>query len=1086
MGFEKATLVSRRDNPAKQGWLTGAYRERRGLQYWAVRWTDGLIEYLAEDQLALVGEGPSRDPYELIAAGRYGRSGDLRRSLTHENLSGRLANLVYSMGITNTEFFAHQYKPLLTLLESPSDGLLIADEVGLGKTIEAGLIWTELRAREDLRRLLVVCPAMLVEKWRDELKLRFGVEAVVAKAAELELELRQSAAHGPMKAWICSYSALRPPRGWKGEEATTEQKRSGREILAALLEGSKESEPILDLVIFDEAHYMRNAESATYKLGVLLRDVSHYRVLLSATPINLANEDLLHLLQLCDPDHFQFPQAFQEILAANAPLVRARDAALYGEDPTLVRELLEASKAQELLSDSRQLAALLIQSEADGWLADSASRVELATSLERINLLGHVLTRTRKREVQVSRPIRAVKTEAVPMSKAEARFYDYVTAGIREYAASRGISDGFLLATPQRQVCSSAAAFVRSWSRSHTDIAGDLEEEAGDTADLDRLPGVQRDVESHASLRSYLEANKPADINLNELSENDTKFERLRAVLQELFKENSSEKVVLFTSFRATARYLQEKLTGAGIVSRLVWGNMHDEKYEVLLAFRENPSIRVLISTEVAAEGVDLQFCRVLVNYDLPWNPMRVEQRIGRIDRLGQHANQIHIWNLFYANTIDERIINRLLTRLKIFTSTLGEAEPVVGETIQRLEADLLTRPLSKAQEEEMIDRAAQALDYIRVQQERLEQNAAQLVAHGGLLLDRIQAAQELRKSVTERDLETYVRDFLAAYAPGHLLVLEAQELLEYTLKLPDRTALELEDFCRRNGLVGETLLSQGTPRRCRFLNRIDTRRRGDLEIIHQFHPLVRFINERLRDENATFFPIVAVQLRAVEPPIVEGTYLVLLHRWTFEGVKTEEWLQSRACGVGALNVLEQNDTEILLSRCRLDGVDWLEAPASTSTDAVESAFDELDEQLRRDFERLKLSKTNENEDRAALQVRAIEDHLRHRTNSYMETRARHAAAGRASLVKATQGRIDRLRARMELQRERVRQAEKMKSDDRFVCACLVKVGGKNGGSQERTSETQGALARARAASIGAARSREDGAIGPSGRLSAS
>jgi SNF2 family DNA or RNA helicase len=85
-------------------------------------------------------------------------------ALTHVHLSGRLANLVYSMGVTNTEFFAHQYKPLLTLLESPADGLLIADEVGLGKTIEAGIIWTELRAREDMRRLLVVCPAMLREK----------------------------------------------------------------------------------------------------------------------------------------------------------------------------------------------------------------------------------------------------------------------------------------------------------------------------------------------------------------------------------------------------------------------------------------------------------------------------------------------------------------------------------------------------------------------------------------------------------------------------------------------------------------------------------------------------------------------------------------------------------------------------------------------------------------------------------------------------------------------------------------------------------------------------------------------------------
>jgi SNF2 family DNA or RNA helicase len=117
-----------------------------------------------EDQIEKLNVIISKDRFELIEQGRYGRSEDLRRSLTHVHLSGRLANLVYSMGVTNTDFYAHQYKPLLTMLESPADGLLIADEVGLGKTIEAGIIWTELRAREDMRRLLIVCPCGLARE----------------------------------------------------------------------------------------------------------------------------------------------------------------------------------------------------------------------------------------------------------------------------------------------------------------------------------------------------------------------------------------------------------------------------------------------------------------------------------------------------------------------------------------------------------------------------------------------------------------------------------------------------------------------------------------------------------------------------------------------------------------------------------------------------------------------------------------------------------------------------------------------------------------------------------------------------------
>ena len=135
------------------------------------------------------------DAYELLTRSRFGRAADLRRSLTFLHLSGRLANLVYSMETTNVDFYAYQYKPVLSFLESPSNGLLIADEVGLAKTIEAGLIWTELRARYDARRLVVFCPAMLREKWRDELRERFGVDAVIIATTSKSDEVIHQAAN---------------------------------------------------------------------------------------------------------------------------------------------------------------------------------------------------------------------------------------------------------------------------------------------------------------------------------------------------------------------------------------------------------------------------------------------------------------------------------------------------------------------------------------------------------------------------------------------------------------------------------------------------------------------------------------------------------------------------------------------------------------------------------------------------------------------------------------------------------------------------------------------------------------------------
>jgi len=148
------------------------------------------------------------------------------------------------------------------------------------------------------------------------------------------------------------------------------------------------------------------------------------------------------------------------------------------------------------------------------------------------------------------------------------------------------------------------------------------------------------------------------------------------------------------------------------------------------------------VSTDVASEGVDLQFSKVVVNYDLPWNPTRIEQRIGRIDRLGQKSKLIHVWNLYFIDTIDERIVSRLLSRLKIFEEALGEAEAIVGETIRRLESSLLTRPLTPAEEDERIDQAAQALENVRLHREDLERNAAHLMAHGNKLWN---ASRQLR-----------------------------------------------------------------------------------------------------------------------------------------------------------------------------------------------------------------------------------------------------------------------------------------------------------------------------------------------------
>lgn len=1041
MPWEKGTEVVRIDNPGKQGITTGQIRQRGDVAYYGVRWRDGSNDYVAEDQLEPLSTTLGNDPYVVLERGRLGRSEDLRRSLTHVHLSGRLANLVYSMGVTNTEFFAHQYKPLLTLLESPADGLLIADEVGLGKTIEAGIIWTELRAREDMRRLLVVCPAMLRDKWRDELKQRFGIDATLVNAKTLVEELKHSSSVGPSKAWIASYQALRPPKNWRPGVEADGKRLSARAVLANLLDDNSSEDPLVDLVVFDEAHYMRNPESAAHTLGEMLREVSHYRVLLSATPINLANEDLYHLLRLCDPDHFQYPSSFRDMLVANRPLVLARDAALRrtASVEEIMTHVQDAAKG-ELLMQSRQLAAILEEPPTEALLQSPGYRAELAASLERVNLLAHVVTRTRKRDVQMERPRRVVTPESVPMTEAERRFYNYVTEVTRDFAWRRGISDGFLLATPQRQVCSCPAAFARAWLGGDAaliddmaDIAMEDNEEADDEFELEDIS---------ASLKEFLQANRPRDIDVDDLERSDSKLHRLVEVLMKYFSDHPGEKVVLFTSFRATAQYLEKRLNELAMRSLLIWGNMRESKQELIDEFRERPELRVLVSTEVAAEGVDLQFCRLLINYDLPWNPMRVEQRIGRIDRLGQKAQVIHIWNLFYKETIDERILGRLLSRLKIFEEALGEPEPIIGETIQRLESKLLTSRLSPAEEEAEIERARQALENVRLRQEELERNASQMIAHGGLVLDRIAAAQELARRVTESDLIIYVRDYLARHAPGHQFT-SLPEPHQFSVQLPVNVAAELEDYCRKNGLIGQTMLGSGTLRICRFVNSVTAVSNKAWEPVNQFHPLIRFIGDKLGKLDEAFYPVISVKVSTeFASDVPAGDYMFAIRKWTFKGVKDEEWLQSAVCNLHDRRLLDEEQGEALVNLARVNGTDWLEAANTVDRTNAAECLDHLELHLAQAYERASKRKQDENADRLMFQLHSIDQHLLLRLQVLEATRDRHELLRRPGLVRATQGRIDKLKARMALKREQVQQRERVVPDHELVCSGLLRVGG--------------------------------------------
>src|SRR5215510_9553834 len=182
--IEQAGLFVRLiDDPNRQGTTTGKSKVIGSTLRVEVRFSPNEKKFVAVELLELVPEGG--DIYDDIEAKRFGSNVDLRSTLTLEKLKGRLTNVLYSMEASNTDFYAHQFKPVLRFLESPVGRLLIADEVGLGKTIEATYIWKEIQARQSARRLLIVCPAMLREKWRSDLRRRFNITGEIISAKDL-------------------------------------------------------------------------------------------------------------------------------------------------------------------------------------------------------------------------------------------------------------------------------------------------------------------------------------------------------------------------------------------------------------------------------------------------------------------------------------------------------------------------------------------------------------------------------------------------------------------------------------------------------------------------------------------------------------------------------------------------------------------------------------------------------------------------------------------------------------------------------------------------------------------------------------
>ena len=981
---------------SRVGTVTTARRPSRGSQPdRLVIDFAGTLDAVSEDQLEPLPDA-DESPTDLLSKSKLSSLEAVRNAILRIHLGGRLVDTLYSLEATNTDFYAHQYLPVLKLLDAPTGRLLIADEVGLGKTIEAGLIWTEFRARSQHRRLLVVCPAVLKGKWVAELRTRFAVDADEHTAASLFDLLDNPLKRERGFAAVCSLQALRP----SDDDAAGASQRPTDRLLRRLAADPE----ALDLVVIDEAHHLRNAKTKSHRVGEALRDATKKLLLLSATPVHNGSDDLQSLLRLIDAETFAFEGTLRRILAARRPILEAREALLKQASPRQVAQLLGEAHGRLVYAGGEQVNAVRNEliAAGDGFSAPDRSR--LAARLEAADPLATVITRMTKREVQENRVIREAVDERIARTPAEEAAYEAVSDAVHGYAERGESSAHFLLVNPQAQLASSVAATLTRWRERAVECGED------DRAESDGL-------DAPGPLTRFLLERAHGFGDPMSLEADDTKYARLAAKLTELGRARPADKVVLFSEYRATLDYLERRLGADGLRTAKMHGGVREDRADIVERFRRDPGIRVLLSSRMGSEGIDLQFSRVLVNYDLPWNPMRIEQRIGRLDRIGQEAKKIEVWNLFHAGTIDDRIRIRLQEKLRTCQDAIGGFEDILADRVTRLEKQLLTTRLTAEEEQRQLAQTLQALETRRLQIEELERTAISFAAHSERIMDRIRSKRQAGPAVPAEGLLGFVKDELQRRYPGTEFEPEpgppaprcATDAGVWRVQLSPRGKEDFQEWLNAHRLPDDSRLLRPGAARVRFATRVPAAgaaRRDGCERIDQSHPVVRFAAELPEAERGHAglsaclrCPVAALGDDAPRP----GVYALASAFWSFEPDGAGQRLAHAAAAAGPWVPLTEPASESL-ARCfqAAESRDWADAGQEADLPAIAVAADGLFEELEHRFASELDERGPRHRDRLAVQRSNLEAWDRARRERFEEVLAGHEAAGRKGLAAST------------------------------------------------------------------------------------
>ncbi len=753
----------------------------RGRQLYRVRYNESLETCLEQN---LDGFFEIENPFERVRKGIFGNRDQFVLVNTTYKINNSNNNTISSLKASKTLFKAYQFKPLLKFLNSHTRRILIADEVGLGKTIEAGHILLELKAREEFKTALIVCPNSLKIKWQVELQEKFGLSFKIYESLNDAVE--DLKAHPQNARGILNYEKIRAKR--------KDDSKSGDDAgpTNALIEFLQSGQRKYSVVLCDEAHKMRNNETQTYRGMTRILDYADSVVFLTATPIMLGENDLYNLLHLLEPYDFDNQEVFRNLISANRPFVKAISMLNANEPLSEIKDLLtngDIKKMHEIGDDFYTTDSTVKEVYTGIPLYEKilkmldkedtlALRAQLQSDISAMSSINNVFSRTRKREVSTDerqQTERKAHKINVNLTTREREIYDEV---IDDYLESKGGVDydiygeevlpkGAILGLIQkkRMVASSVNGY-----RLFTDNDCDVDAFCNDVAAQNNLP--------------------------------DAKIDNLVEIFNGVKKAGAS-KVIVFSIFKFTVRYLAIRLQKMGYKVFAIHGDIK-EREKIIQEFKACHEFCVLLSTEVGSEGLDMQFCAHLVNYDLPWNPMVVEQRIGRIDRFGQKAAQVHIYNLVVRDSIQELIYDRLLERIGVFQGVIGDLEMILEEMTEsflKLENDLYGMNLSKAAQEKKIRDIEKAIENQKIQLDQVEEGMTNALSNDIYFQNEISKIREHKLYVTEEELKNYVRMLVAEKLKT--CVFERVNSHEYSFGVPKSTPTVLTNFITSNQPLG-------------------------------------------------------------------------------------------------------------------------------------------------------------------------------------------------------------------------------------------------------------------------------------------